>query len=126
MDVKGVPKSTIELGSLHLVEMTGRRGIQNALRHREEVVAADHAGLRQPLLRANLDLRADPPNRPRDGRASHCAQDGDGGVAGQDADGTPTGRRTQVSPEDVAASYHAGAVSAASRRAASTRSGSWG
>ena len=45
LDVEGVTKGSIELGSLQLLEMADRRRIENALGDREDIVAADHAGL---------------------------------------------------------------------------------
>ena len=88
-DREGVAHSPIELRSLDLVEVAHGRRIKIALSKGEDVVATDDARLRQPLLRANLDLGADAAYGPRDRCARHRAEHGDGGIAGQDADGTP-------------------------------------
>jgi len=73
LDIKGIAKCLVELSSLHRVEVTSRGWIENALRDRKDVVAVDHAGLWQSLVGANLDLRADAPNRPGDGCTGHAA-----------------------------------------------------
>src|SRR5260370_2157382 len=53
-DVKGITQGSIELRSLHLVEMTGRRGIENTLRDGWAAVAVGHAGLWEAPASANL------------------------------------------------------------------------
>jgi hypothetical protein len=48
LDIEGIAKSPIELGSLDLVEVAHRGRIENALRNCEDIV----------VTLANLDLRA--------------------------------------------------------------------
>lgn len=106
--------------------MPDRLVIQQTDRDRDQVVAADHAGLGQPLRRTNLHLRTDPTHGPGDRRTRDGAQHGDRSIAGQYADRAATSRGAEVRPDDVSASYHSGAVSAASRAADATTAGSWG
>ena len=123
-NVEGIAQSPIELRSLDLVEMACGCPIENTLRNGEDVVAVHDARLRQPLLVANLDFGADAANRPGDRCARDSAEHGDGGVTSQDTDRSPPCGRAKICPVHLAACYHAGEVSVASRRATSTIPGS--
>ena len=93
---------------------------------RDQVVATDDARLRQTRCSPDLHLGADPTNgssnRSAGDRSQHCQRR----VAREHTNGPPTRRRTEISPHNVAAGYHSGAVCAASRVAAATTAGSWG
>jgi hypothetical protein len=78
----------------------------------------------QALGRPKFDLRTDAPDRSGDRRARDRGEDGDRGIPGEDTDGPSPRWWPQVCPYDVAALYHSGAVSAASRDAAETIAGS--
>src|SRR6266545_6077536 len=123
-DVQSVAQRTVETSSCDLVEATCRRGIQQSLRYGQQIVARDGAWGRKPLCRSDLDLGADPADGVGDWCAGDRGQHADGRIAGQDADGSPTRRRTQAGPVDLAAGYHLGAVCAANRAAAATIAGS--
>lgn len=94
--------------------------------NRDQVVAADDALIGKPFGGPDFNLRAETADRAGDRRARDRGQDGDCRVTGEDANGTPPSRWPQVSPRDVAAFYHSGAVSEASREAAETMAGSCG
>ncbi len=94
---------------------------------RKNVVATDHAGLWQAFVRANFDFGADTANRSCYRSASDRTEYRNCGVTGEDTDGTSTGWIAKICPKNVIASYHAGAVFAASRAAdlSSAASGGW-
>ena len=78
------------------------------------------------VLGTDLDFGADSPDCPGDRCARDRVQHCDGGITGEDADGSASCGRPEVGPDDVVASYHAGAVRAARRRADCTSAGSGG
>ncbi len=92
----------------------------------DQVVAADDALIGKALCRPDFNLGTDTTDSSCDRGAGESSEDGYSGVSGQDADRPPPGWRPQVRPDDVAALYHSGAVSDASRDAAETIAGSWG
>src|SRR5690606_32936198 len=109
-----------------LVEATDAFAIEIFDRHGDDVVATDDATFGQPLLGTDFDLGADPTNPACDRCARHRRQHRDGRVTAENADGTASRRRSEIGPDDVVASYHAGAVRPARRRAACTNAGSGG
>jgi hypothetical protein len=125
-DVEGVAQRTVELSALDLDEPSDRPRVEHSLRDGEEVVAGDDAGLGQAFFGADLDLGTYVSDRAGDRCAGDRAQHRDGCVSGQDAHRPATCRRPEVSPIELAAGYHSGAVSDASRLAASTNAGSCG
>lgn len=125
-DVECVTKRSVELRAFDLVEMTYSAFIEVIKGHGEHVVAADHASFRKPFFGSDFDFRPNPANRSRNRRAGHCGQHRDRGIAGEHADRPPSGRFAKIRPENVVASYHVGAVFAASRAADRTRAASGG
>ncbi len=125
-DVERVAQGLVEPGPGELVEMPDRLIVEVNDRDGDDVVAADDACFRKAVLRSKQYLRSDSANGPCD----RCARDGgehvDRSVASEHADGSSTSRWSEIGPVDVVASYHAGVVSAASRRADSTSAGSAG
>ena len=92
----------------------------------DQVVAADDALIGKALRGSDFNLRMDTTDRSCNRRAGNRGEDGDRGVSGERANGPPPGGWSQVRPYDVAALYHSGAVSDASREAAATMAGSCG
>jgi hypothetical protein len=125
-DVQGIPQRPIQRSTTHLIQPADRRWIQDRLRDREQVVAADHTDLGQALLGAHLHLRANPPDRPGYRRTRHRLEHRDRRVPGQHAYRPPTSRWPEVGPVQLPARYHPGAFSAASRAATVTIAGSCG
>ena len=125
-DVDRKSKRSVEFGSCDLVEVPNGLGIEILDRHRDHVVAGDDAALGQSLLCPDLDFGADTSDGSRDRGARDRAQHSDGCVTSEDADRATSCGCTEINPEDVVACYHAGAVSAASRRADWMSAGSGG
>jgi hypothetical protein len=92
----------------------------------DQVVAADDALIGKALRRPDFDFRTYATDPSGDRCARTRGEDSDGSVSGEDADRPPPGWWPQVCPDDVAAFYHSGAVSDASRDAAETMAGSCG
>lgn len=126
LNVEGVAKRLVKLDSGFEIELTDGFCINKRDGDRYQVVAADDAAIGKAHGLSDLDLGADTANRSGDRRAGDGGENGDGSITGQDTDGPPPRWWSQVGPEDVAAFYHSGAVSAASREAAETIAGSWG
>lgn len=125
-DVQCESQSTVEFGPCHLIEVADGFSIDIFDRYGDDVVATDDASLGQSLLGTDLDLGADSSDRAGDRCTSERGQDGDGRITRENADRATSCGRTKVSPDDVVASYHAGAVRAARRRADCTSAGSGG
>lgn len=106
--------------------MANRALAEHRFRHCYDVVTADDAGFRKTFVGSDLDLGAHPAEGPGDRSASNRRKDLDCGIPRQYADGTATDWSTEVGPHDVASGYHSGTVSAASRAADWTTSGSCG
>ncbi len=116
-DVQCESQGNVEFGPCDLVEATDGFSIEIFDRYGDDVVAADDGSFWQTLLGTDPDLGADSTNRPGDWCAGNRSQDSNGRITGENADRATTCGRTKVSPNDVVASYHAGAVRAARRRA---------
>ena len=116
-DVQRIPQGLINSRSRELVEVADWFVVEVVDRDGDDVVAADDTHLGKSVLGAELDVRSDAPNGARDRCTRDCREHLDRRVAGQHADRATTGGRSEIGPEDVVASYHAGAVSAASRLA---------
>ena len=116
-DVEGVSQRPVELGARDLIEMSDGMIIKVFKRNGQHVVAIDRPRFREPFVDTNLDLGTDSSNRSSDRRARDRGQHSDRRIASEHANGASTRRRAKVSPEDVVARYHAGAVRAASRAA---------
>ena len=99
---------------------------EEALRNPMETLLATAKLLTTALFWSNFDFGTDASDRSSNRRAGDRREDGYCGVTAEDADGPPPGWWPEVGPYDVAALYHSGAVSAASREAAETMAGSWG
>jgi hypothetical protein len=125
-DVQRVAQGLIESSSGGLVEVADRFVVEVVERDGDDVVAADDTRLGKSVLAAELDFRSDTSNGAGDRCAGDCGEHFDRRVAGQQADGPTTSGRSEIGPVDVVASYHAGAVSAASRLADRTSAGSAG
>ena len=126
MDVEGVAQGLVEPDPAVEVEMTHSLWLEERGGNSDQVVAADDALIGKALRRPDFNFRADTTDRSGDRSACNRREDGDGSVSGEDADGSPPGWWSQVRPDDVAAFYHSGAVTDASRAAAETMAGSWG
>jgi hypothetical protein len=125
-DVQREPQRDVECRPCGLIEATDWFVIEIFDRHRDDVVATDDAAFGQPLLGTDIDFGADSPDCPGDRGARDRVQHCDGGITSEDADGSASCGRPKVGPDDVVASYHAGAVRAARRRADWTSAGSGG
>lgn len=125
-DVQRKPQSDVECCPCDLIEATDWFIVEIFDRHGDDVVATDDAAFRQSLLGTDLDLGTNSTDRPGDRCARDRAQHCDGGITGENADGAASGGSPEVGPDDVVASYHAGAVRAARRRADCTSAGSGG
>lgn len=126
LDVQGVAQGLVEPGPGGEVELADGFWVQDGGGDGDQVVAVDDALIGQALSGPDFDLRADTSDRSGDRRAGDSGEDCDSGVSRKYADGSPPGWWTEVSPDDVAALYHSGAVSDASLDAAETIAGSWG
>jgi hypothetical protein len=126
LDVEGVAQGLVEPDPGVEVEMTNGLWLQERGRNGDQVVTADDALIGQALGRPDFNLGTDTTDGSCDRGAGESSEDGDSRVSGQDADRPPPGGRPQVGPYDVAALYHSGTVSDASRDAAETIAGSWG
>ena len=125
-DVQCESQSNVEFGPCDLIEVTDGFSIEIFDRHGDDVVAVDDASFGQSLLGTDFDLGADCADRAGDRCAGNRRQDRNGRITGENADRSTSCGRTKVSPNDVIASYHAGAVRAARRRADWTSAGSGG
>lgn len=125
-DVEGVAKCSVEFCSGDLIETSDRMVIEIAHGYGDHVVAADHAGFRHALTRADLDLGTNPSDGASDRRTCHGGQHGNRGITCEYAHRATTGRWPEICPVDVGARYHAGAVAAANRRADRISAGSFG
>jgi hypothetical protein len=112
------PALDVEVANWVWVEQRGRDG--------DEVVAADDALIGKTLGQPDFNLGSDASDRSGGGRAGDRGEDGDRCVSGEHAERSSPGWWSQVGPHHVAAFYHSGAVSGASRAAAETIAGSWG
>lgn len=116
-DVECEAKRPIELSACDFVKLANGLSVEVLDRHCDHIVAGDYATLGQPLIWPDLNFAADTSNCSRDRSAGDSGQNRDCCVAGEDANRAATGGRAEVDPENVVACYHAGAVSAARRRA---------
>ena len=126
MDVEGVSEGLVELDPAVEVKVTHVFGVEECGGNGDQVVAVDDALVKKTLRGPDIDFRTNTADGSGDRRASDRGDDSDSGIAGEDADGPPPSWRSQVRPYDVAALYHSGAVSDASRAAAETMAGSCG
>jgi len=125
-DVQSESQSNVQFGAFDVIEATDGFSIEICDRYGDDVVASDDASFGQSLFGTDLGLGADSADRAGDGCARDRGQDRDGCITRENTDRATSCRRTKVSPHDVVASYHAGAVSAARRRADWTSAGSGG
>ena len=113
-DVQRVAQGLIESSSRDFIEVANRFVVEVVERDGDDVVAADDTRLGKAVLGAELDFRPDTANGACDRCTGDCGENLDRRVAGQHADRPTTSGRSEIGPVDVVASYHAGAVSAAS------------
>jgi hypothetical protein len=125
-DIEGIADRLVESDPAVEVEMSDRFGVEQGHRDGDQVVAADDASFGQPFCSPYLDFRANTPDCAGDRSAGDRCEDFDCSVPSKHADWSPSRWWPQISPNDVAAGYHSGAVWAASREAAVTMAGSWG
>ena len=125
-DVEGISERSIKLRAFPSIEVSDGPIIKILKRDREYIVAGDHARFGKTFVDTNLDFGAYSSNGPGDWCTGDCGQHGDSRIAGQHAHGASTDRRSQISPEDIVACYHGGAVRDASRAADRTRAASGG
>ena len=125
-DVESKSKRSVEFGSCDLVEVSNGLGIEILDQHRDHIGAGNNATLGQSLLWPDLDFGANTSDGSCDRGAHDRAQHGDGCVTSENADRATSCGCTEINPEDVVSRYHAGAVSAASRRADWMSAGSGG
>jgi hypothetical protein len=126
LDIEGVAQGLVEPDPGVEVEVADWFWVEERDGDGDQVVAADDALIGKALGWADFNLGTDTADRSSDGRAGDRAEDGDRRVPGEDTNGPPARGWPQVRPYDVAALYHSGAMSAASREAAETIAGSWG
>jgi hypothetical protein len=126
LDIEGVAQSLVKLDPGVEVKVASWFRVEECGGNGDQVVATDDALIGQALGGPDFDLGTDATDRSGDRRAGDRREDGDRGVPGEDTDGPPPRWCPQVRPDDVAALYHSGTVSAASREAAETIAGSWG
>lgn len=110
LDVEGVAQRPVEVSARLDVEVADSIVVEERDWNRDHVVATDHAGLRQAFGRSNLHLGSDTANSPGDRCARDGGQHGERGITSQHANRSPTCRRTEIGPYDVAAGYHSGTV----------------
>lgn len=125
-DVEGVAKGPIEFGPRTQVELAHRLLVKIGLGNGDDVVAVDHCSTGETLLGPYIHFGCDPSDDPGYGCACHLVQNRNRGIPGEDTYRPSTSRRPEVCPDDVVASYQSGAVSAASRRDASSSAASGG
>ena len=125
-DVQSESQSNVQFGAFDLIEATDGFSIEIFDRHSDDVVATDDASFGQSLFGTDLDLGADSTDRAGDRCAGDRGQDCDGCITRENTNRATSSRRTKISPHDVVASYHGGAVCAARRRADWTSDGSGG
>ncbi len=116
-DVQRVTQGLIESSSGDLIEVADRLVVEVVEWDGDDVVAADDTGLGKSVLGAELDFRSNTSNGAGDRCTVDCGENLDCRVASQHTDRATTGRRTEIGPVNVVASYHAGVVSAVSRLA---------
>jgi len=125
-DVERVAQGFVKTCPGELVEAPDRLVIEVDDRDGDDVVAVDDARFGKAVLGSEHYFRSDSTDRSSD----RCARDRgeyiDRSVASEHADGSSTSRWSEIGPVDFVASYHAGVVSAASRRADWTSAGSAG
>ena len=109
-DVERVAQCRVETSAHEFVEVADRLVVEGDERDGDDVVATDDARFGQAVFCTEFDFGSDSTDGACDGRTSHRGQDSDGGISGQHAHRAATCRRTEVGPEDVVASYHAGVV----------------
>jgi hypothetical protein len=126
LNVEGVAKRSVERGALVGAKVANPALAEARFGHGDDVVTTDDTRFRKALIGSDLDLGSNPAKCPGDGGAGDSRENLDCGIAREYTDGTAAGRSTEVSPDDVTAGYHSGTVSAASRAADWTTSGSCG
>ena len=126
LNVEGIAEGLVESDPAVEVEVTDGFWLEKRDRNCDQVVAADDTLIGKALIGPDFNLRADTTDRSGDRRARNRGENGDGSVTSEDADGPPPGPWAQISPDNVAALYHSGAVSEASLEAAETMAGCCG
>jgi hypothetical protein len=109
-DVERVAQCLVETSASEFVEVADGLVVECIERDRDDVVATDDARFGQAVFCTEFDFGSDSTDGACDWRTGHRGQDRNGGISGQHAHRPATCRRTEVSPEDVVASYHAGVV----------------
>jgi len=109
-DVERVAQCFVEASACEFVEVADGLIVEGVERDGDDVVTTDDARFGQAVFSTEFDFGSDSTDGACDGRTGHRGQDRNGGISGQHAHRSATSRRTEVSPEDVVASYHAGVV----------------
>ncbi len=125
-DVQCVAQRTIEFRALDLIEHSDGQSVEIFDGNRDDVVATDDAFLRESLGWADGDFRPDSSDGPGDRRTCHGGEHSGSCIPSQHAHRPSPGRRSEVSPIDLVAAYHPGAVRAANDAADRTSSASGG
>jgi len=126
LNIECVAKCTVQRDAFCEAERTDSAARQHGYGQCHDVVARDDAHLGKSFSRTNLHLRSDAANRSRNRSAGDGRENLNGGVSSQHAHETSPDGESQIDPNNVASRYQFVIVSAASRAATSTMTGSCG
>ena len=114
-NIERKPQRSVKFGSSGATDPSNRLWIEGRDRHRDYVVATNHAGLGETFIGTDLNFRADTSDSARNRRTCNRCEDSRSGIPRQYAHGPSACGRSKISPVDLVTRYHEGAVRDASR-----------